>query len=237
MEDNIDPFVITKDYAFPAQEWTTFVQKDRQKYYSVNATTNTEGAKCFLKDVYKGKIYIQYGLKEDADNSITNNPLIRFYTTLMQSPMAKKIEELRLLIEAKFDIQAVPCFINGNYKPVTKTHFDNYHNVILLLEGKKTFYLAKQGSIVKTKNKNANETDSNPHEGESVFVKTVLTPGDVLYIPLGWWHYVESAPNSIMLNFWFVPRPCDASGARSTPCKVQNLRGKGAASRMQHANR
>ena len=43
-------------------------------------------------------------------------------------------------------------------------------------------------------------------DGTSAFLNTTLTPGDMLCIPVGMWHDVESLPNSIMLNFWFVGR-------------------------------
>ena len=29
-----------------------------------------------------------------------------------------------------------------------------------------------------------------------------LNPGDVLYVPHNWWHYVESLTNSISINSW-----------------------------------
>jgi ribosomal protein L16 Arg81 hydroxylase len=32
---------------------------------------------------------------------------------------------------------------------------------------------------------------------------TVLGPGDVLFIPRGWWHYVRSLTPSFSVNFWF----------------------------------
>ena len=31
----------------------------------------------------------------------------------------------------------------------------------------------------------------------------VLGPGDALYIPAGWWHYVRSITPSFTVNFWF----------------------------------
>ena len=198
-----EPFVITKESPFPEEEWAEFVKKDTGTYYSVNKSTNTEGAKYSLRDVYHDKIYIQYGLKNDT--SLTRNPLIRFYRQI-KSRMHTDIEKVLSLIRGSFTIKSVPCFINGDFSPITKTHFDDYHNVIIMLSGSKTFYLARQGSIVNTDNKNENETDSDPHDGKSIFVKATLTPGDMLYIPLGMWHYVESQPNSIMLNFWFVNR-------------------------------
>lgn len=200
-----EPFVITKEHVFPQQEWADFVRKDTATYYSVNDTTKTEGAKYQLRDVYRDKIYIQYGLK--ADTSLTRNPVIRFYRQI-QSRMSIEIDKMLSLIRDKF---TTPCFINGGYSPVTKTHFDDYHNIFLVLSGSKTFYLAKQGTIVKSQTRNPNETDSNPHDGVSVFLKATLTPGSILYIPAGYWHFVESGPHSVMLNFWFVPKGRAAS--------------------------
>lgn len=37
-------------------------------------------------------------------------------------------------------------------------------------------------------------------------VETVVGPGDVLYIPIYWWHHVESVKPekySVSLNFWY----------------------------------
>jgi lysine-specific demethylase 8 len=34
----------------------------------------------------------------------------------------------------------------------------------------------------------------------------VVGPGDVLYIPRGWWHYLRSESPSISINHWFGPR-------------------------------
>ena len=35
------------------------------------------------------------------------------------------------------------------------------------------------------------------------YVDAVLGPGDALYIPPGWWHYVRSLTPSFTVNFWF----------------------------------
>ena len=31
----------------------------------------------------------------------------------------------------------------------------------------------------------------------------VVGPGDVVYIPKGWWHYISSLSASISVSFWF----------------------------------
>ncbi|KAL6712254.1 hypothetical protein ACN47E_000131 [Coniothyrium glycines] len=35
------------------------------------------------------------------------------------------------------------------------------------------------------------------------FVECVLAPGECLYIPVGWWHYVRSLTASFSVSFWF----------------------------------
>ncbi|KAK0948597.1 hypothetical protein LTR29_000229 [Friedmanniomyces endolithicus] len=38
---------------------------------------------------------------------------------------------------------------------------------------------------------------------EAKYVEAVLKPGDSLYVPLGWWHYVESLTASFSVSFWW----------------------------------
>jgi lysine-specific demethylase 8 len=47
---------------------------------------------------------------------------------------------------------------------------------------------------------------------EAKYVDVVLGPGDSLYMPSGWWHYVRSLTPSISVNFWFEKDP-DATAA------------------------
>ena len=35
------------------------------------------------------------------------------------------------------------------------------------------------------------------------FVETILGPGEMLFIPKRWWHYVRSLTTSVSVNFWF----------------------------------
>ncbi|WP_300605765.1 cupin-like domain-containing protein [Trebonia sp.] len=40
---------------------------------------------------------------------------------------------------------------------------------------------------------------------EANVLTSVLGPGDVVYIPRGWWHYLRSESPSISINHWFGP--------------------------------
>lgn len=42
-----------------------------------------------------------------------------------------------------------------------------------------------------------------PLFAEAAFEDTVLGPGDMLFIPNRWWHYVRSLSVSASCNFWF----------------------------------
>lgn len=42
-----------------------------------------------------------------------------------------------------------------------------------------------------------------PLFNQAKFVEGVLGPGESLYIPLGWWHYVESLSTSFSVSFWW----------------------------------
>lgn len=42
-----------------------------------------------------------------------------------------------------------------------------------------------------------------PEFGKAKYQEAILGPGECLYIPLGWWHYVESVTASFSVSFWW----------------------------------
>ncbi|KAG0031799.1 hypothetical protein BGZ81_000569 [Podila clonocystis] len=42
-----------------------------------------------------------------------------------------------------------------------------------------------------------------PLFAEAEYVEAILGPGDVLYIPFEWWHYIRSLSTSFSVSFWF----------------------------------
>ena len=45
-----------------------------------------------------------------------------------------------------------------------------------------------------------------PRFGSARVLTCVVGPGDVLFIPKGWWHYLRSESPSISINHWFGPQ-------------------------------
>ncbi|KAI1315088.1 hypothetical protein EDD11_001330 [Mortierella claussenii] len=42
-----------------------------------------------------------------------------------------------------------------------------------------------------------------PRFAEAEYVETILCPGEMLYIPFQWWHYIRSLSTSFSVSFWF----------------------------------
>lgn len=113
--------------------------------------------------------------------------------------------------------------------PGTKTplHTDPHHNILCQVVGYKyirlynplwTKYLYPAGvdaagvdmgntSLVDVKvwrgDVDEEEKKKFPEFGKAEYLEAVLGPGECLYIPLGWWHYVESLTASFSVSFWW----------------------------------
>ena len=44
-----------------------------------------------------------------------------------------------------------------------------------------------------------------PLANQAKLIKIRLNKGDTLFIPAGWWHYVESHNRNIAINNWYIP--------------------------------
>lgn len=105
----------------------------------------------------------------------------------------------------------------------TQSHFDELENFNIALAGRKRFVLAPPGfreyyprSLVHgvgDKSRAADFDDVRPERFPRLVPKlaqrreVVLEPGEMLYVPLAWWHQVESLDElNINLNFWLRDR-------------------------------
>ncbi|XP_055535418.1 lysine-specific demethylase 8 isoform X2 [Wyeomyia smithii] len=99
---------------------------------------------------------------------------------------------------------------------VSPLHTDPCHNLLCQVFGSKTIILASPEDtpnlyphehfiLNNTSQVDAKNVDFNrfPLARKVRFRRLVLRSADVLYIPPGWWHYVESRTPSFSVSFWF----------------------------------
>ncbi|CAL9566759.1 hypothetical protein SUDANB95_04709 [Actinosynnema sp. ALI-1.44] len=101
----------------------------------------------------------------------------------------------------------------------TQSHFDELENFNIALEGRKRFVLAPPGSFDyyprsirrgfgdKSQAPDFDDVDARRFPRLAAKLarrrEVVLEPGQMLYLPLGWWHQAESlADMNINMNFW-----------------------------------
>ena len=96
-----------------------------------------------------------------------------------------------------------------NPPPGGSTHYDDYVNIACVLSGCKYFFLLAPGyhaGMTTTAGVPPNEQPSvSPTNTTSLaWQVAVLNPDDVLMIPKGWWHWVASDGDTVMVNEWHL---------------------------------
>ena len=115
-----------------------------------------------------------------------------------------------------------PAFVTGKLQAGGgPTHYDEYENFAMMVCGSKTFYLAEPDALsnLPVRGQRTNERlganpfnrvslapgSSSAHLDEvapDVWMLATINPGDILYLPLGYWHWVYSEPHTVMTNVW-----------------------------------
>ena len=98
----------------------------------------------------------------------------------------------------------------GPYGCVSPLHFDPLDNLLMQFVGtKKVFVCASDSPVHAGANGNQKNTSSvNPekdtaHPEGVAFLQATLHPGDALYIPKKWYHYIRTVETSVSVNTWF----------------------------------
>lgn len=111
---------------------------------------------------------------------------------------------------------AGPSLINiwmGSARSGTRLHFDTADNLLVQVVGWKRAVLfppSVSGQLHVAEGDNFSPVDVDdwnptlhPNFRNAQGYKFLLGPGDVLYIPAGWWHWVRAVTPSISVNYWF----------------------------------
>ena len=109
------------------------------------------------------------------------------------------------------------CFRIGAAGTYTQGHIDSKDNFVYQLIGRKRwtiypptdhaylYYVEEKGSLEWSRVLSAPgkpDLEEYPLYAKTHPVKFILEPGEVLYLPRGWTHFVENITPALMLNVW-----------------------------------
>ena len=157
-------------------------------------------------------------LEHDLVDTTTPNPVMAWLRASPPDSIGDRVWRLQRRIEAVAashgPVLRRPAFATGLVAVGGgPAHFDDYNNVALVLAGNKSFFIAPPNTMAwedgprsgkRNERLDVNPFIPGPYTEPSLAQWQIanLGPGDLLYLPRGWWHYVVSEPHSIMTNVW-----------------------------------
>lgn len=219
-----EPVIISNSFDWPAiKKWNMTYLKELYPDKSVVLTLFPTGLN---EEVLGTKIPLKMPAAIDLilNNSNKNN---KYY--LMQQSMYQDFSELIPdIVIPKYAINKEPAinFWLGESGVNTRPHYDLYHGFLTQVMGTKRVRLFPPSdtpnmyphcmdnkalgnngpSVHISRVSDIDLVDSNsfPNLNNITCFESVITTGDLLYIPAGWWHEVKSLETSISINFWWT---------------------------------
>ena len=209
---------------WPASHWTPQHLVEVIGDKSVEVQVNRESNPRFEMDSLKHKQHMLFSeYHQKVQNAGASND---FYMTANnakqnQTVLAPLFEDIGNIGEDYFDtsLHSTRSFIwygpKGNYTPL---HHDETNNMFLQVYGRKRFllvpplqtpYLYNETAVFSPVDLRSIDEQMYSLAKRTTPIEVTLNPGDTLFIPLGWWHQVESLDISIsisMTNFNLLNR-------------------------------
>jgi hypothetical protein len=169
--------------------------------------------KCFSPGSSNEKKFI--GIEEARDELVKLSTL--YYLDLEHEIEAAQVAYTSISQQLGGVRGHVSAFISEkrSYMPF---HWDNVHNFTVQISGKKAWYLAENEEF---KNVSCNHAAGRKPEsffksGAAILLedvrpirknikKVIMEPGDVLYLPRGYWHATRTLTQSLSVSFNFYP--------------------------------
>ncbi|MFN6571987.1 cupin-like domain-containing protein [Dendronalium sp. ChiSLP03b] len=174
-----------------------------------------------LEKKMKYKEYVK-GYVEHIKNQNNNSNLLGCY--LPQAYFEERFPEIIADIAYPQYLNRKPIvflwqgFSSNNFSSTTNLHFDGFHNIFAQVRGRKrillfppsnylSFYPPLEKSIGIPEFSKVNPDVLNlelfPKFPWQEKIEIILQPGEMLYIPPFWWHYVTAVDENISLSFFY----------------------------------
>lgn len=170
----------------------------------------------FLKKDFKS--YINE-LKKSELEELAEKPYLSMFNIFDTFPHLKK--DVDFSIFSQYTKKNYPSAWIGPSGTISGLHWDTSSNLLVQLKGKKLLLLASpkykkemyinrkfdDGAVSSKVDINNFDEAKFPKFKNVDFFSFILEPGDAIYIPKGWWHYVKSLESSISVNnFGYFPK-------------------------------
>ena len=196
----------SEEVASIAAEWAAHVDYSPE---SSRYQTNGDGMQS-LRRIWNSNMRLETQLRDDD----ASNPVLEWLATAPPPSVASRFYQLHLqlvsLVRREHEVLKTPSFVNGlTATGGGVTHYDEYINLATVLVGSKTFFVAPPeaflGAAAMGRVNERLGVDPLDHGSPNpgAWRVAVMEPGDVLVLPEGWWHYVQSAERAVMTNIWF----------------------------------
>jgi ribosomal protein L16 Arg81 hydroxylase len=99
---------------------------------------------------------------------------------------------------------------------VTPVHFDSAHNLLVQIHGRKKLILVppqqsnylyypalELATLITVQLMSNRRTTTLSFIQTSDALEVTLAPGEILFIPVRWWHFARAIDPTISLNFWW----------------------------------